>query len=488
MHTVVGPHAGDQKGASIALVAANPGRADTGSHWPHYGLVLLATILRRHGYNATVFDQSFLREPDDVFVERVARSSPDLIGVSLFTTHVTIALNLTRKLLARVPRCPAIAGGPHASLYADDMRGDPMFSALVKGEADNAMVDVVSRVLDGGKPGVVEAVPVDGRDIPAADFSVAPGYERMRWMPIQLSRGCPFDCSFCNLHLISGRKIRYRDISVCLDEIRRNLGVLRNVFAIRIVDDCPTLDGARFKRFLKLYIEQGFPARIGVDNMRADAVDEEILDLLKGCDVPYICFGVESGNPDVFGMIRKGETMEDVKRAVALVRRKRIPLYMCFVIGLPGSSFQAEMDSLRLAKSSRPHLIYWNMFVPYKGTRARDWFAEHGTVFQEFDHFSVPSYDLTFSEPAAESPDFPREERLRAYLKCVLETVSFVFTPRALWRACVLAARHGLWSSIPLVLLGVPRKAILYGELWYGRFLAGRRHRRKASSWHVLSP
>jgi anaerobic magnesium-protoporphyrin IX monomethyl ester cyclase len=458
--------------ARIALLSVNAGVKGSNSHWPHYGLTLLATVLKQAGYEARVFDQSFLDEPDEAFVERVRAFAPAVAGFSLYTTHISRGLKVAGLLRDRLPGCRFIAGGPHASLYTADVRATGAFQAVVQGEAEGVVVATVERVLAGEAPGIVVAPPTDPAAIPMADFTTAPGSERMEWLPIQLSRGCPFNCSFCEVKHIASRRIRYRDVGEGLHEIERNLAALPRVHSVRIVDDCPTLDLPRFKGFLREYRARGLRGRISIDNMRADTVDAELVDLLKQCRTPYICIAAESGNPAVFTQIDKGETLDDIRRAGRLVKERGIPLYMCFVIGLPGSTFEAEMDSLRLAQSLKPDLIYWNLFLPHRGTRARDWFAEHGTIFDEADKFSVPAYDLTFTPPATETPEFPRAERIRAYLTCVLETVSFVFTPVALARAVRLAIRYRLGRSLLVMLLGIPGKFLVYAGLMLGRVRA----------------
>jgi anaerobic magnesium-protoporphyrin IX monomethyl ester cyclase len=455
--------------ARIALVSASAGRTDTVAQWPHYGLVLLATVLRKAGYDVAVHDQSFLEAGEEAFVAGVAATRPDLVGVSLYTTHASRGLRIASLLKDALPDARFVAGGPHASLYAPEVDGSGLFSAVVMGEAEGQIVEVVARTLAGERLGLVTGRPTEGLEIPGADYALAVGSERMAWMPIQLSRGCPFNCSFCEVKQIASRRIRYRDVDACLEEIAGSLARLRGVHTIRIVDDCPTLDRERFKEFLRRYSARKISARISVDNMRADSVDDELLSLLVKCRIPYVCIAVESGNPAVFRLVDKGESLDEVAEAARRVRRHGLPLYCCFVVGLPGSSFGAEMDSLRFAKTLRPDILYWNMFLPHRGTRAREWFGSHGTIFEEADRFSVPSNDLTFSLPATETPEFPREERIRAYLTCVLETVSFVMTPRALLRAVQLAHRYRLWGSFFVMLANLPAKVAVYARIALGR-------------------
>lgn len=398
----------------VTLVSVAAGRSDTRSYWPHYGLVILATLLDEAGVPARVVDQAFLRDADDAFVDRIRAFRPDIVGVSVYTTHASRTLTLVDRIQSALPNVRLIIGGPHVTLYGSDLHRSGRFAAIVQGEAESVILDVIQRVASGGHPGLIRAEPTPGDAIPPANFGLAEAHGVMNWLPIQLSRGCPFNCSFCEVRQIASRRIRYRPMEVCLDELERNLNTHPAIHTVRIVDDCPALDRPRFKGFLARYLDRALPARIAIDNLRADTVDEELIELLKRCDAPHVCIAVESGNGNVFRMVDKGETLDDVVRAARIVKSCGLPLYLCFIVGLPGSTFDTEMDSLRLAKQLKADLIYWNMFLPHRNTRARDWFAEHGSIYNEIDHFSVPDYSLHFTEPTCESPEFPKEERIRA--------------------------------------------------------------------------
>ena len=67
-----------------------------------------------------------------------------------------------------------------------------------------------------------------------------------------------------------------------------------------------------------------------------------------------IGIGVESGDAEVFKKITKGETLEDVKKAVKLIKKYKIPLALCFMIGLEGDSFEKTQKSIEFAKTLKP--------------------------------------------------------------------------------------------------------------------------------------
>jgi len=186
----------------IALVSINAGRSDTRSHWPHYGLVLLATVLRKNGFDASVFDQSFLNEPDDQFLERVAGYSPDICGISLYTTHVSRSLDFIQQLHAKNIQCKIIAGGPHVALYAQTLKeNQPFFSAIVRGEAEQVIVDICTKVLAGKDLGILSPAPLEGELIPSGfsignrkfthEMAADPTFERLSFQLFFLR--CPRD-------------------------------------------------------------------------------------------------------------------------------------------------------------------------------------------------------------------------------------------------------------------------------------------------------
>jgi hypothetical protein len=193
---------------------------------------------------------------------------------------------------------------------------------------------------------------------------------------------------------------------------------------LKISDDCPTCQPEHFKAFLReLAAQPGPRLLLGVDNVRADRVDDELLDLMRTAGAVEVCLGVEHGDPEVFALVDKKESLQDVRRAAGMVKAHGLELGLCFIIGLPGDSYERTKASIRLARELRPRLIFWNMMHPFPGTAAYQWFAEHGaTVDPPRTYTSYDFHWLEAAEPAVETPDFTRWERKRAYFLAATET------------------------------------------------------------------
>lgn len=435
----------------ILLFNCKRSAVNTAAKWPHLGLVWLATVLRNGGYDVRVVDYAFYpKSPTpSKFMEDW---SPDIVGVSLYTAAMAEANKLIDEVLS-VRKLPVMVGGPHASLYSEELRLDHRLSYIVRGEAEGIIIPLVENAKKRDMPEVVEASSVDVKKLPFPDFSLAWGYRLMEVKPLQLSRGCPYNCSFCEVKSISSRKVRMREVADCVHEVVRDSQILPKLRQLRIVDDCPTIDTERFNNFLESIISKGLGFEIHVDNMRADLIDEKMLQLLRRLKIDNICMGVESGNPEVFKKIDKGETLETIEKAARMVKKNKLRLFLCFVIGLPESNYRREEDSLLMAKRLRPNWVYWNMCVPHHGTRVREWFKEHGRLFDEIDFSSLIDYNLDMDSPPAETDEFTRWERERMWLRATLETGCFIPQPAIVSKIIKLVSKYRLWKSLPIALV-----------------------------------
>ncbi len=78
---------------------------------------------------------------------------------------------------------------------------------------------------------------------------------------------------------VAGRKLRKRIVETCLDEIVEVKRSHPNLELLVITDDCTTADIQRFKRFLVCVVEMDLGWDLSIDNVRANLIDEELIDL-----------------------------------------------------------------------------------------------------------------------------------------------------------------------------------------------------------------
>ncbi len=102
--------------------------------------------------------------------------------------------------------------------------------------------------------------------------------------------------------------------------------------------------------------------------VRADTLDENVVQKMHEAHFRRVTLGVESGSPKILKMIRKGETNEEVKRALELLREAGIRSHAFFMIGFPDETSEDIEMSKRLILEAQPDYVEVNMVTPYPGT------------------------------------------------------------------------------------------------------------------------
>lgn len=395
----------------------NAKREKCDSDSPHLGLATLAAVLKESGYEVLVVDYQF--KPDAPSPETLFKSfKPDVVGITLYTATMKEA----EKIIEQVSKFnkPLILGGPHATLYYNQLVNKANY--IIVGEAENIIIETVKNANINSKGQIIRSEPPDPKNLPSPDFTTFFGYENIFIYPLLTSRGCPYNCSFCAVRFVSTRKWRPRKIEDCIEELIQARKVLKNMGSVVIYDDNAMFRKNHVKKFLNRYLDKNINLPLTIINTRADSLDDEIISLLKKAKCPSIGIGVESGHPEVFEKINKGETLEDIRKAAELIKKHKISLALCFVIGLEGDSLEKTEYSIDFAKKLKPDHIYWNMITPFEGTKIRDWYNENGKVFDLVNHSSWVDGDFMCEEPCAETPEFSIEERKKAYIRSILMT------------------------------------------------------------------
>ncbi len=162
--------------------------------------------------------------------------------------------------------------------------------------------------------------------------------------PIMTSLGCPFQCTFC-----AGRNRVYKTRSVenCIEELKQAKDKY-NIKSFEIIDDVFNLDKARVLSFCKAVM----PLKLSwlcSNGLRADRFDEDQAHSLKQSGCHTVGFGIETTDDHILSCIKKGEKFDDISRAVNIAKKYFIEVKGYFIIGLPGSSYESDMNSINWA-------------------------------------------------------------------------------------------------------------------------------------------
>jgi len=360
--------------------------------YPSGALLLLGTLLREQGHEVKVVHMVADKMDIPGFDDLLRDFRPDIVGFTVSTYQTKITRVLLRKTKEYNREVITVAGGAHATaLGAQFLHDFPHTDIVVHGEGEYTMSFIAKEIpwkhisgihyRDGNE--IISTAPpallsIDAlNDLPRPDKSLINFKRFVGLFPvgrrpsmfIMSSRGCPYQCIFCSKS-IYGNTLRLRSPESIMAEVEhlyRNWGVRE----IHFGDDTfnANLDWAH--RLLDLIITRGYHKKLIF--RVALRVNKKILDLdllyhMKAAGVWFIMFGVENGNQDMLNHMRKGITVEEVKRAFTLARSVGIKTEAFFIIGMPGETVQTIQDSYELYQEIKP---FWGGFaraMPLPGT------------------------------------------------------------------------------------------------------------------------
>lgn len=432
----------------MRVLFLNPGAEPTGT--PHYGLAILGTLLKMRGHQVRVADYQCSQSiPPLKGILLTFR--PNVVGISTFSALQSLADDAIQTIRAWDADVPIICGGPHATCYTDVLAEDRRIDYVVVGEAETAIAHLVEEASRQERAQIIRSELPDVNELPIPDYSIFYDFANIRFFPLVSSRGCPYNCSFCAAHLCNSKKWRAREVAACIEELSTMSHKLPNVQEVIIWDDNFSLDLKRGKQLLEAYLESGLAYPPRAANIRADRVDEELVQLFKAAGCREIQFGVEHGDPTVFSAIDKGETLNDIRQAARIVKKHGLKLTVSFIIGLPGDSVKKTLASARLARELQVDQCYWNILVAYQGTRVYEYFKAKGRLSE----LRVPkTWSPTGREewPNVDTPDFTASERVEA--KRIAEIFSEQVPLRGRLRfVCASAWRYGFVKELLLLLI-----------------------------------
>ena len=349
-------------------------------------LILHLTRLNKFSCNALLgaaetlpfFDELRIRLPSDdggllTLVQEAAGSAtgPTVACFSFFSTQLREIAELLRQARELgAGKVLFLAGGPHPS-------GDPRgtlglgFDLVACGEGEETFPELL-RCLHEGRdyrslPGLAYLDPAGGyhytgrrRPIRLDDFR--PYSEQLsRFGPIEITRGCPFACGYCQTPQLHGARIRHRSpeaILACVQTLaRRGLTDIRfitpNAFAYGSADG-REINYAALRDLLagvrRVLAGQGriffgsFPSEV-----RPEHVTPETVALVKEfADNNNLVFGAQSGSPRMLEKCRRAHTLADVYRAARLTLAAGLHAYIDFILGLPGEEEEDIRQSLAM--------------------------------------------------------------------------------------------------------------------------------------------
>ncbi|HEY3735080.1 MAG TPA: radical SAM protein [Streptosporangiaceae bacterium] len=424
---------------------------EIGRHMP-IGLAYLASRLRQDNVDVDIFDSlawtsdNYVVPPDeytaadrakiaahprwthlvhwgatwDRIRDKLSDGHYDIVGVScMFTPYYEPAYQIARMAKELQPSARIVLGGQHPTVAHHHAIAEPAFDALILGEAEGNIVEVVRALVNGesltGFPGLafrcgnglcdcaepsnrVHLQPrtqfvqdLDGLPLPAVDLLDMSHYDSTA--TLITSRGCPFSCSFCTVHATVGKKFRARSPQLVVDEMEHYV-TEHGVRRFFIEDDNFTFDIPRVHEICQAVYNRGLDVELHLPNgMTVIKLTEDLVSDMARAGFRSLFLGLETTDVVRLRKIRKGFTsLAKVNEGANFFTDQGIDAGASLIVGLLGQS-RAELvrDSINLMLVG---VRFWtNPFYPIPGspdfqTCQRLGLITHDTELALYDQFN----------------------------------------------------------------------------------------------------
>jgi len=347
---------------------------------PHLGLLAIATYIKQNGYNPVIFDSRKYMKNNFWPELKPLLKNALCVSISVMTAQVGSALKISQKIKEYNSNILVVWGGYHPSLFPEQTLKDPLVDFVIQGEGDWSFLDLIKSIetkssyehIDGfgyKKNNQLIFNPqskfYDFNELPAWDWSFY-DVERfikgrtwsspveVRQLPVQSSRGCPYQCTFCiNTILNCYKKWRAKDIDKVLDEVE-DLIKNYNVQWIKFRDEIFFLQKKRIIDFcdeiIKRKIKFQWSANSRVDFFNNGVVDDEVLLKLKKAGCVNLNFGIESGSQRILNLLRKQITPAQAIKSAEMCNKYGLKPVYSFIVGIPSETKKDLMLTYNLMK------------------------------------------------------------------------------------------------------------------------------------------
>lgn len=379
---------------------------------PPIGLAFLSAYMKERNHDVTLIDmQGSLMDSAELAI-RITEAAPDIVGITAMTPTIPEALLVAAISKKHAPQAKTVLGGVHPTLAPEELLADSSVDYIIRGEGEESFAALAEALSRGGSTEDIaglcfkkngdliirekSALIEDLNTLPIPDYDAFPveryiehnRYLRsIRGISMIVSRGCPFQCTFCAVHQTMGRKWRTKSPRRVVEEVL-DLKRRYRLDGIWFKDSIFNLNRKWTKEFSELMIERN--AGIAWQALtRVDLIDEEELLLMKRAGLTQLDLGIETGSPKSLIRLKKGITVDKIKEKVKLAR-KHVKVFGFFMIGIPGEDESDVRQTFELAKSLELDRWTWSIYSPLPGSGLYEELIAEGKIEPyRLDHHQV---------------------------------------------------------------------------------------------------
>jgi len=348
------------------------------------------------------------------FSEKVKEVNPAVIAVTVPTAY---NFPLAKRLIESITNFQGvvIVGGKHVTMSPQEVISLKRVDVICRGEGETPFLEFCNRLEDGKsfdginnlwikkKDGSIiknEIGPLeDVNKLPFLDWSLYD--ERHFYKPfagkvyryghLELSRGCPYRCSYCANEKLQemfkgkGKYFRQKNLNRALTEIE----FLKSKYKLEIIkfwdEEFLLKSEKELEEFAEIYREFKLPFLI---TARLDSVTERKAQLLKEMGCVNVSAGIESGNDEIrFEILNRRMSREEIIRGIDILNKHKIRTSTLNMIGIPFETRKNIFETIELNRTAHAQNSSVMILQPWEGTKIRELCVKEGFMSEDDKHY-----------------------------------------------------------------------------------------------------
>ena len=322
-------------------------------------------------------------------IKEINEYEPDVVGISCcFTIGIDFALKIAHesKKLGYI----TILGGWHPNFAHSEILKYSFIDIIVRGEGELTFRELIKnknleeiRGISYKDNGSIINTPdrplikdLNKLPFPARKLRNAKTYYQIFQMPldaIETSRGCPYKCTFCNIHLFYRGTYRMKNTNRVIQELKiiSNQKISKNVL---IVDDNFTANMKRVEEICDKIIKEGIKLDL-ICQSRIDVIKNNPRIIKKMSKAGFWLFflGIESFNQKSLNDIQKRVQFRDIVEAIKILHDNDMLIIGSLLIGSSLDETEKDIDlMIKIVKKLGIDFPIYSIMTPLPGTKFRD--------------------------------------------------------------------------------------------------------------------
>jgi radical SAM superfamily enzyme YgiQ (UPF0313 family) len=362
--------------------------------YPNPALTIFAGLFHKKGIPYLCIDAKLdsltYHDVLSLIEEKLKGSIPTMLGITNSnTTLIQYDMEFMNQLKNKYPAVPLVIGGPHASALPEQTLQEckgidvvckfegtetilELYDFYTSQRSVNNLADIKGIVYRDNTSDTIKTNPHRDKKIDMLqvgrprweDFSKGDIYH------IFTAIGCPYQCSYC--FNMTNRRFSIKPIDYVIEEL--NVLISRNGMKHFFFSDGTFgADKKNTKELLQRMIDEGIAEKVTWEcTTRVDVLEEELIGLMKKAGCLNIALGMESGSNKILERAHKKTNIEQIYKAVDLVKKYGI-VCKCFIIfGHIGETKEDIKETIKLTVKLNPDEIVVGVMTPWPGTEVYD--------------------------------------------------------------------------------------------------------------------